>query len=302
MKISRLLLITALVGALITGCDNKNKVHIQGEYSGDKGKYLYLGRVDVDVPVFIDSVKISASGNFKTSIEANQPEFYTLGFSENDFITIIGYPGDRITLSFNGENLKDDFSVEGSEETEDVRQLDIKLDETLARLDSVVNLFEALPEGAEYDEQRSELEAEYLSIIKAQRMHNIGFIIENLKSFASIKALYQRLDETAYVLYQPTDAQYLKLVTDTLGKYYPGSRQVRALKQNLDNELAELNRSRITQIAEESATTDLDLNLSDISGKRVKLSSLTSENYVLLTFWSAQSRECITNNIQLKEY
>jgi glutathione peroxidase-family protein len=44
----------------------------------------------------------------------------------------------------------------------------------------------------------------------------------------------------------------------------------------------------------------LDPNLKDINGKRIALSSLRGK-IVLLTFWSVQSKDCITENLQLKE-
>ena len=33
---------------------------------------------------------------------------------------------------------------------------------------------------------------------------------------ASLKAVYQRIDENMYVLYEPHDLQYLKIVSDSL--------------------------------------------------------------------------------------
>jgi thiol-disulfide isomerase/thioredoxin len=38
-----------------------------------------------------------------------------------------------------------------------------------------------------------------------------------------------------------------------------------------------------------------------VNGKKVALSSLRGK-YVLLTFWSIRSKECVAENIQLKEY
>ena len=39
----------------------------------------------------------------------------------------------------------------------------------------------------------------------------------------------------------------------------------------------------------------------DINGKRIAFSSLRGK-YVLLTFWSFKSKECIAENLQLKEF
>jgi len=55
-------------------------------------------------------------------------------------------------------------------------------------------------------------------------------------------------------------------------------------------------------MAAEIEATDLDLNLADQSGRRTKLSSFEGKSYVLLSFWTAGSKECIANNLQMKEY
>ncbi len=285
---------------LVSGCNIDNRITLSGTYPDGSGKYMYITRIDVDIPVFIDSVKINNKGTFKSSFKYTQPAFYNLGFDNSDFITLIAYPGDNININFSGSMLYKDYSIEGSQESEDLKQLDLKLAQTIASIDSLKNIYKSVADNN--TERKAELEDQLAELIKAQRMHNIGFILNNLKSFASIKALFQRINEDAYVLYQPRDAQYLKLVSDTLNKYYPDSKQVINLAQNLENELNSLNISRLSDLAANSEPTDLDLNLQDITGKNIKLSSLKGKNIVLLSFWSTNIEQCISNNLQLKEY
>jgi len=52
-------------------------------------------------------------------------------------------------------------------------------------------------------------------------------------------------------------------------------------------------------MANSAPEVSLDPDLKDVNGKRIKLSSLKGK-YVLLSFWSADSRDCITENLQLK--
>jgi thiol-disulfide isomerase/thioredoxin len=59
--------------------------------------------------------------------------------------------------------------------------------------------------------------------------------------------------------------------------------------------------SKLEQEAKKMPQTKLDPDLKNISGKRIALSSLKGK-YVLLTFWSVQSRDCIEENLQLKEF
>ena len=91
---------------------------------------------------------------------------------------------------------------------------------------------------------------------------------------ASLKAVYQRIDENSYVLYEPNDLQYLKIVADSLGKYYPNSKNVRALAEDLKNELNQMYSSRIRNLASTAPEITLNPNLKDVGGKRISLSSL----------------------------
>jgi thiol-disulfide isomerase/thioredoxin len=52
-------------------------------------------------------------------------------------------------------------------------------------------------------------------------------------------------------------------------------------------------------MASSSPEVKLDPDLKDINGKRTALSSLRGK-VVLLTFWSIDSKECIAENLQLK--
>ena len=92
------------------------------------------------------------------------------------------------------------------------------------------------------------------------------------------------------------------MVSDTLNKYYPRSRQAISLAQNLETEINNMKMNSITALSDQLESTDMDIELSSIEGKRIKLSSFRNKSYVLLTFWSARSKECVENNIQLKEF
>lgn len=287
---------------LLAGCGKKGNIRIGGEYNGQRKDNLYLTRVEVDVPVLVDSIKLKKSGKFRIRFDSEQPDFYNLGFDNAEYISLIAYPGDNIKVYFGGEQLTDDYIVSGSPESEQVRILDKKLTETLGRLDSLRNLYTIATDQPGFDTLGPALEQQYIDVINEQRRNNIAFILDNLTSFASIKAVYQKIDEETYVLYQEKDLQYLKLVADSLTKYYPRSKQARALASNLDNELNAMYLRRISALAGETQPDELDAELPDIDGKMVKLSSLRNNNWVLLSFWSAQSNDCVANNLQLKEY
>lgn len=282
---------------MLAGCQNKNSVVITGEFTGEREGTVYLSLSEVDRVTVTDSATIKR-GRVRFVTEITDPEFYQLGIGENDFVTLLAFPGDRINLSFGSGPLLTACKVSGSEESEKVVDLDVNLYNTRKSLDSLKKVYSGLSE-AQLAVQGPDLEKQYLDIVNSQRKHNIAFILENASSMASVKAVYQRIDENTYVLYQPRDLQFLKIVSDSLTAKYSTSKHVRALTENLNRELNQMYIDRLMTVAGEAPASKADPDLLDTSGKRVRLSSLKGK-YVLLSFWSVASEQCIEELALLK--
>lgn len=297
MKRALIFLLPALITA---GCHNKDTFKINGTIKEKSQQTIFLNRVKVNTLVSEDSSKINKKGKFSFKIKAAIPDFYQIGYSNTDFITLLAAPGEKINLVFSGKNLYSDYTVSGSEGSEKVRMLDLRLTETKMKLDSLRTVYATASKEPGFDKKGPELEALFNITLKAIRQKNIEFIINNLKSMASIMAIYQKIDNDNYVLYDTRDLQYMKIVSDTLGRYYPNSPNVLALTEDFKKELNQLYTRNLQNIAKSSPVVELDPNLKDIKGKRTALSSLKGK-VVLLTFWSVESKECIAENLQLKD-
>jgi len=296
----RILFLLALV-LIFSGCKDKSKFTVNGVVKDSKEKYIYLNRLDVDTPVLIDSAKISRKGSFRFRVKAKGADFYQLGFSTTNFITLLAEPGENINLLFKVKNLFENYSVSGSAGSEKLQTLDLTLADTKRKLDSLSTLYTSASGEPGLDAKKPLLETEYNELVKAQRKKNIEFIINNINSLASIKALYQKINPETYVLYDQHDLQYLKIVTDSLTRHYPNSKQVQALAKDFEKEINQMYAAQIQQIAKTLPQAKLDPDLKNIAGNRISLSSLKGK-YVLLTFWSVLSKDCITENLQLKEF
>ena len=297
MKRSLLLLLPLL---LLAGCRDKNTFTVKGVIREPQKKTVTLNRVNVNRLELIDSTSISNNGSFKFRVKSEGPEFYQLGYSGSDYMTLLAEPGEIIRLTFDGRNISSDYTVTGSEGTESVRLLDMWLASGKRKLDSLRTAYDDYSGKPGLDEQKTMIDNEFREVLADLRKKNIEFIITNTRSMASLKAVYQRIDENMYVLYEPHDLQYLKIVSDSLGKYYPNSKNVRALAEDLKKELNQLYSSQINSLASSAPEIKLDPNLKDVNGKRIALSSLKG-NVVLLTFWSVDSKEAIAENLQLKD-
>jgi hypothetical protein len=284
-----------------SSCKDKSTFTVKGVIKDTKEKNIFLNRLEVNTPIIIDSARIGKDGSFRFKAKASTADFYEVGFSPSNFITLLAEPGEKIELKFNSGNLYENYVINGSEGSRKLQTLDLSLADTKRKLDSISSLYTQASTQAGSDVRKLQLESEYSDLIKALRKKNIEFIINNLNSLASIKALYQRIDPQTYVLYDQKDLQYLKIVTDSLKRHYPKSKQVQALVHDFEKEMGQLYADQLGHIARTIPPTKLDPDLMTIDGKRVALSSLKGK-YVLLTFWSFQSKECVAENLELKEF
>ena len=285
------------VAVTLAGCGEDDKVVIKGSFGEGKDGVVYLDQSDVDRTTVIDSAVIKRN-RFKFSTALTGPEFLQVRLSSNDFIGLLASPGEEIILDFGSSPLVMNYTVSGSSGSDMVRGLDQYLFITKVKLDSITKLYTDLSDE-ELAVQGPGLEKAYVDAVEAQRKHNIEFILKNITSLASIKALYQRIDENTYVLYQPRDLQFLKIVSDSLSVKYPVSKHVRALKENVTSELNRMYIDRLTSMATEVNPARTDPVLPDPQGKMIRLSSLRGK-YVLVTFWATTSEDCLAELSALK--
>ena len=285
------------VAVTLAGCGEDDKVVIKGSFGEGKDGVVYLDQSDVDRTTVIDSAVIKRN-RFKFSTALTGPEFLQVRLSSNDFIGLLASPGEEIILDFGSSPLVMNYTVSGSSGSDMVRGLDQYLFITKVKLDSITKLYTDLSDE-ELAVQGPGLEKAYVDAVEAQRKHNIEFILKNITSLASIKALYQRIDENTYVLYQPRDLQFLKIVSDSLSVKYPVSKHVRALKENVTSELNRMYIDRLTSMATEVTPAKADPVLPDPQGKMIRLSSLRGK-YVLVTFWATTSEDCLAELPALK--
>ena len=286
-----------ITAALLAGCGSENKVTIKGTFTEPTEGTVYLDQSEVDRAATVDSAEIKR-GRFKFTADVTGPEFYQVRFANKEFVGLLIMPGEKISIELGKSPLAMNYTLQGSPGSEDIRLLDRQLLVTKTRLDSVRSIYSELPDE-ELALRGPELEKAFVDIVDVQRMFNIKFILENMSSMSAIQALYQRLDENTYVLYQPRDLQYLKIVSDSLSVKYPVSRHVRALKENVTAELNRMYIDRVANLASQLPETRLTPELPDVNGRMQSLTALKGK-YVLVSFWSTTDQESMDQLALLK--
>ncbi len=298
---SLVLSLALMLLVIVSSCHRHPSAVISGTLAGAKGEMVYLDKMDIDKAVPLDSVKAGRSGRFRFRVEIDEPTFFLLKVSDNNFITLLTRPGEKVRVEADSAFLPAGYRVTGSEGSLLVKELDDHLRQTVHKTDSIARLYREQMDKPGFDTLKKELDKAYNEVLQAQRKYTIGFILKHLHSPASVKALYQKIDPQTYVLYDLKDLQYMKIVADTLKVYYPEARITRALVQDLNKEMAKYNELRLQSMIREAKKVDLDISLPSVTGDTVTLSEVWGKgNYVLVTFWASWCRQCVSENLQLK--
>lgn len=292
MKIKQVIFVAIVF--IVLSCDNQSSV-IKGKIKGSKGKMLYFEQVDLSKVKPLDSVKLNSAGRFRFSTRVKIPDFYQLKL-DNQLISLLVKKGDKININADGQDIMNSLRIDGSFDSENLAKLNRYLAETRKQLDSVTVLYN----NASADSSRQQLYDKYMSILETHRKYSIAYLLTYTNSLTSIYALYQQIYPDFYVFYKTTDLQFFRILSDSLGKYYPKSKHVIALRKNTN---AMLNNYHAQLLLRKSNVVETSLpmvELADINGKLRKLSSFKGK-YVLLSFWASWDEASIDQNLRLKE-
>ncbi len=285
--------------AFVISCSKPNVVKISGNIENGEGNMLYFEKVDVDRIVIVDSVRLKSNNRFAFRTNSLQyPSFFNIRTSNRNFITLLVEPGETIEFLSNSSDLLTTAKITGSPGSEALQILNLQLRNTLSQLSVLYEAFDKTDSEAE----KAVIEVEIQKLFKNQRRFSIGFILDNMESLASLTALYQKYDDENWVLDELHDLQYMKIVSESLGKIWPESPHVQALVKDTESKLANYNLSLLlakTAGKEQDLLGFPDIALSNPDGDTLKLSSLDSR-FVLLIFSSSLNHRSVQHDLSFR--
>ena len=282
---------------LLLSCSKAPEFEIRGIVSDTKPKMIYLDEQDVETIRTSDSVKIKKNGSFRFTGKIDYPKFYNLHLGDNKILPLLLSPGEEVFIQTHAEDFNQDYSVEGSEGSLNIKLLNDTLSDTRKKLDSIENIFRDLSLSLE---RQNELQKEYTSIVENQREFTLRFVLGHLTSMASVYAIYQKLDDKTFVLFKNRDIQIMKITGTALDTIYPESPHVRSLVANaasLENQIYSSGLRNLIQFAESGFP---EIALPDPNGDTIRLSSLKGK-VVLLSFWASWDKNSTNLNPSLVE-
>lgn len=252
---------------------------------------VFLKEMTVRELIPIDSVMLDENGIFSLGGYTDLVRFYAFYASQDDIITLLIRPGDRITLTGEIQNLSDTYQVEGSDDSRNIRELSLELNKTLLRIKNLSRILNDSIKSPDFDNIKAGLDKTYEKIVDSQREFTFRFIRENINSPASLMALYQQIGSHHYLLDPIKDYSWYKMVDSSLTILYPGSEAVQELHRQVV-ELTEQKRvnDMIMKRFEKGAPVP-EIALPSPDGDTITLSSLKGK-YVLLDFWASWCSPC----------
>ncbi|MDP3914225.1 MAG: TlpA disulfide reductase family protein [Bacteroidota bacterium] len=293
----KIFLILLVLAAFISACKKPNGFVISGKITNAEEKYLYLDELKVAASVPIDSVKIKKDGSFEFKGKINYPNFFLLRLTDQNFLTLLVDTTEKITVYGDAANFSRDYIVEGSPGSLLVQELNNRLTVTKHKLDSIRSRLIVFRTREGYGAEKVRWEQELIDIKKSQIQYSTDFVQKHPFSMASVLALYQKFDDSNYVV---QDLQSLKVAASALNSVFPKSEHVKALYANTMRLMADEKNSKLREFIKEHGTNSPDINLPDYNGKDILLSSLRGK-IVLIQFWSAKDRASRIQNEALTE-
>jgi len=281
-KLICLLMLSVLVWG--SSC-NKHKVRIEGKITNAPGKsILYISNLATVGQKALDSTILSKDGEFSFKLACEQTSFYVLSLNKKN-ISLLAEPGDKISITSTANEFGYKYQVKGSYNSGLMQLLSEKLYDTQLEMKKLQTEY-AQAEKSNNVALQDTLNKQYSSLLAKHKRFVVEFVLQNLTSPISLAAVYQELEPGLYVLNTTRDLQYIKLVSDSLKKYYPKMPQVQALWTEREQLLTQFNEQRLRAMSKGAVRNYPEIKLPDASGKEQVLSSLDGSKVIIISFWA----------------
>lgn len=280
----------ALIVAL-SSCQSP-KVSLSGRFVGSDADMVYLEYASALEQTIIDSVKLGEEGNFALTIEnvTTTPSLYYIIYN-NERIPLLLQQGDDVELSAAG-NVARNYKVEGSEESEILREFNQEYISGMMTLRSIISKIAA---GNLSDEERKALSEEYTKTYLDIKRKQMSFIVNHKQNIAAVYALHQRLPNDSYLFNGDSDVIYYRTVAEAIEQTYPESHYLPILRSQIARMSAQS--SLLSQAKEVNFP---EIKMPNMFGQEVALSSLSGK-VILLHFWSVAIGNGNVINAEMKE-
>lgn len=292
----QLLTVLGLFLLLFAACNKSSDFTVKGIVSGADGQTMYLENVGISEIKTLDSVKLSAGGKFEFKKERPAfPDFYRLRLN-NQWINFSIDSTETISFVADAGTFATSYSVEGSENCKAIKNI------TLAQLDANQAINRLRKEYEEKMISDTTYQAKVLEAANAYKDVARKYIYSAPMSAAAYFALFQQIDGLLFFdLYDANDSKAYGAVATSFDHFYPGSPRSKHLYNLALQSLKVIRSQRPVDYSklEADEVSFLEIDLPDVRGEHVKLSSVLKDKVVLLNFTAYQTEWSPALNLTL---
>ena len=295
---TRLLTVLGLCMFFLSACNNSSDFTVKGVVAGADGQLMYLENVGISNVVTLDSIKLAPGGKFKfTEKRPEYPDFYRLRLN-NQLINFAVDSTETISFVADAGTFATSYSVEGSENSKAIKAI------TLAQLDANQAISRLRKEYEDKMISDTTYRMKVLAAADAYKEVARKYIYSAPMSTAAYFALFQQIDGLLFFdLYDRKDVKAYGAVATSYNHTYPESPRSKHLYNLTLQSMKVLRAQRPVDYSnvETKEISFLDIELPDVRGEVVKLSTVAPGKVVLINFTAYQTEWSPALNMSLGE-
>lgn len=298
---TRLLTVLGLCMFFLSACNYSSDFTVKGVVAGADGQLMYLENVGISNVVTLDSIKLAPGGKFKfTEKRPEYPDFYRLRLN-NQLINFAVDSTETISFVADAGTFATSYSVEGSENSKAIKAIKAI---TLAQLDANQAISRLRKEYEDKMISDTTYRMKVLAAADAYKEVARKYIYSAPMSTAAYFALFQQIDGLLFFdLYDRKDVKAYGAVATSYNHTYPESPRSKHLYNLTLQSMKVLRAQRPVDYSnvETKEISFLDIELPDVRGEVVKLSTVAPGKVVLINFTAYQMEWSPALNMALGE-